>query len=470
MQDWISAELATVGEYRAFPGADGLEQGLADIGAAHPEAVTRRRVGTSRLGDAIHAVQIGSGPREALVFGLPHPNEPVGGLTALHLAERLAADQDLRHRLGMRFTIISCIDPDGLRRNEGWLAGPFTRTHYARHFYRPAGDEQIEWTFPVEYQSLYFDAVLPETAALVRLIDQLRPQLMVSLHNSELGGAYYYLSRPVPPLYPVLQEIPTSLSLPLDRGEPEGPEIVKFDDAIFEGLGIKPIYDHAVAAGRNPAEVSGGDGSGGYAERYGTLTLFSEVPYWSHPDSSDPTATDESYADLLREQGRQMDELTALLQRVLDRASASFAAAGSPYLTASRYFIPALARMGQSNRERADQPGNDRPATVAERFSLSDVVTSFQLRYGGMLLRALDGELAIGNAAKAIREGRGEIAEAFEKWCAAADVVEAQCTVHPIRSLVATQYGAILATAAHLAAERPEAERPGSEQLGAERR
>jgi len=454
MQDWIAAELATVGDHQVFLGPDGLERGLLEIAEAHPDAVIRRRVGTSRLGDPIHAVQVGTGARQALVFGLPHPNEPVGGLTALHLATRLAADAALRERLETTFTIVSCIDPDGLRLNEGWLAGPFTRTHYARHFFRPAGDEQVEWTFPVDYRSLYFDRTLPETAALVRLIDQLRPELMVSLHNSELGGAYYYLSRPMPALYPVLQEIPGTVGVPLDRGEPESPEIVAYADAIFEGLGIKPIYDHAVAAGRDPAELRGGDGSGGYAERYGTLTLFSEVPYWSHPDSSDATVTDGSYADLLREQGARMDEMTGLLQRVLDATGPSLRATGSPYLSASRYFVPSLSRIGDANRARAEEPECQRAATVAERFSLSDVVTSFQLRYGGMLLHALDGELAIGNATRAIREGRAELAEAFEGWCAAADVVEQSCTVHPIRSLVATQYGAILATAAQLGAEQ----------------
>ncbi len=454
MQDWITSEMATVPEHRRFLGADGLERALAEIAERHPETVTRRRVGTSRLGDPIHAVQIGAGERHALVFGLPHPNEPVGGLTALHLAGRLAADAALRERLGLTFTIISCIDPDGLRLNEGWLAGPFTRTHYARHFFRPAGDEQIEWTFPVDYRSLYFDATLPETAALVRLIDQLRPELMVSLHNSELGGAYYYLSRPLPALYPVLQEIPGSVGVPLDRGEPESPEIVAFADAIFQGLGVKPIYDHAVATGRDPAELRGGDGSGGYAERYGTLTLFSEVPYWSHPDSSDATVTDESYADLLREQGARMDETIGLLQRVLDGVMPSLRAVGSPYLSASRYFIPALSRIGQANRDRAEQPDCQRPATVAERFSLADLVTSFRLRYGGMLLRALDGELAIGNATRGIRERRAELADVFEGWCAAADLVEQQCAAHPIRSLVATQYGAIVATAAQLRSEK----------------
>ena len=450
MQDWINAELSTVADHRFFPTADGMEQGLGQLAAAYPDQVTLLRVGTSRLGDPIHAVQIGPGPREALVFGLPHPNEPVGGLTALHLAERLATNPELRTRLDMRFTIISCIDPDGLRLNEGWLAGPFTRTHYARNFFRPAGDEQVEWTFPVDYHQLYFDATLPETAALVRLIDQFRPELMVSLHNSELGGAYYYLSRPMPALYPLLQEIPGTVGLPLDRGEPEGPEIEKFDDAIFAGLGIKPMYDHAVAAGRDPAGIGGGDGSGGYAERYGTLTLFSEVPYWSHPDSSDPTPTGDSYAELLRKQGDRMDEAFGRLARILTETAPACRAASSPYLSASRYFIPALSGTGETNRTRAAEAGSDRPATVAQRFSLDDLVTSFQLRYGGMLLRALDGELAIGNAALPIRRGRAELADLFDSWCTAADMVEARCTTHPIRALVATQYGAILATAAEL--------------------
>jgi hypothetical protein len=83
--------------------------------------------------------------------------------------------------------------------NEGWLKGPFTREHYARNFYRSAGDEQVEWSFPLDYKTAYFDAVLPETAALMRLIDHVRPALMCSLHNTEQGGVYYYLSRPEPP-------------------------------------------------------------------------------------------------------------------------------------------------------------------------------------------------------------------------------------------------------------------------------
>ena len=80
-----------------------------------------------------------------------------------------------------------------MRLNEGWLKGPFVRSHYGRHFYRPAGEEQVEWTFPFEYKKAYFDAVLPETLALMRQIDKRKPTLMCSLHNGELGGVLLLL-------------------------------------------------------------------------------------------------------------------------------------------------------------------------------------------------------------------------------------------------------------------------------------
>ena len=132
--------------------------------------------------------------------------------------------------------------------------------------------------------------MLPETAGLVRLIDQLRPEFMVSLHNSELGGAYYYLSRPETELYPVLQEIPPSVGLQLDRGEPESPEIVEVRRGdLTPAAGSRPSTTRWSSRAGTYPDFAGGDGSGGYAERYGTLTMLSEVPYWHHPDSSDPT-------------------------------------------------------------------------------------------------------------------------------------------------------------------------------------
>ena len=154
MQQWIADALATVPDIARFAGVDALESELVAIGPSFRTVTTRLRVGTSRLGDAIHALRVGrrSTRTHALVFALPHPNEPVGGLTAVHLARRLCAEPDLLQRLGLTFTIVAASIRTACGSTRTGSRGPFTRTHYARNFYRPAGDQQIEWTFPIDYR------------------------------------------------------------------------------------------------------------------------------------------------------------------------------------------------------------------------------------------------------------------------------------------------------------------------------
>lgn len=458
LESWLEDEIASVPEIEVFETVDEMTSGLEGLARAHGDISRLRRVGTSRLGDPILGLTIDgplaaeSAPDDAIVIGLPHPNEPIGGLTSLHLARRLCEDADLRDRLGHRWHIVACIDPDGLRLNEGWLKGPLTREHYARHFYRPAGDEQVEWTFPLSYKDAYFDAVLPETLAVMRLVDEHRPALLCSLHNSELGGAYYYLSRPEPALHPVLQEIPERLGLSLDRGEPEAPWLSRFADGIFEMLDIKRMYDYQEARGELRADAIGGNSSAPYAKRHGTLTLLSEVPYWTDDRAGDDARSGLSYADALRAQALELAEMGGLMVGVLD-AVRNDVKSDSPYLRASRYFAPGLVESGETIQRRADEAESERPATVAEVASLNDLVHSFRLRFPGMLLRALDGELAIGNVTPTIRRERARLAERFEVYLAEA-VADSSAEALPIRSLVATQYGALTATANHLHRQR----------------
>jgi hypothetical protein len=449
---WLEAELQSVPEFEVFSTADELVEALTELHHSHPDITSLRRVGTSRLGDPLICLTVGSADADALVFGLPHPNEPIGGLSALQLARRLCEDGSLRQRLGHRWHIIACIDPDGLRLNEGWLKGPFTREHYARNFYRPAGDEQIEWTFPLDYKTAYFDAVLPETAALMRLIDQVRPALMCSLHNTEVGGVYYYLSRPEPALHGVLQEIPARLGLGLDRGEPESPSIEQFADGIFKMPDIETLYDYSVAHGDPLPENFGGNSSHSYARPYGTLTLLSELPYWDDARVGDASPSDTSYADALREQAVGFRELVGWLEEIL-LATGDDLTSTSAFVRASRYFTRAMALSPDSMEKRAAEPSAQRPATVAELASLRDSVHMFRLRYAGMLLRALDAELGIGNATPPIRAARARLATQYDEWVAE-DAAAGSAEPIPIRSLVATQYAALAASAEFLARQR----------------
>lgn len=448
----LQQELGTVPEYPAFATVDELAAEITRLADAYPAVAELRQIGTSRLGEPLHCLTVGSGDRHAIVFGMPHPHELVGGLTAVHLAHRLCADSELRERLGLTWHIVACADPDGTRLNEEWLRGPFTRTRYARHFYRPAPNEQVDWTFPFAYKQAYFDDVMPETAALMRLIDATRPAFLSALHNAEAGGVYYYLSEEAPELYPVLHGIPRRFGLPLDAGEPEQPHIELLSPAVFRTSSPRAAYDAAEQYGLAPSHGGSGDSSAGYAHRYGTVSLISEVPYWTHPGFNDASPTDTRYSDALHDQGKALgdfaDHLTGILKRV-----GPDVVHDSPFFRATRAFTAHSASRRYDIEHRADLPESTRPATTAELFTLRDTVHTFRLRYSGMLLRALDGELAIGNGTPAIRAQRELLAQLHAEWC---DIAEAEnvLTTVPISDLVATQYGAVLATAEHASGRR----------------
>lgn len=453
----ILRRAAEVPSATAFWSVDELLSRFDALLEEHPDRIGRRRIGTSRLGEPIHVYTIdgvegaaGTPVHDHLIVAGVHPNEPIGFLTAYRLAEALLTDPTLRAALPARWHLVACIDPDGARMNERWYADPADRNFYARWFYRPAPDEQVEWSFPTDYKRAYFDRVLPETLGLMRLIDEVRPELYVSLHNGEFGGVYYYLTRPVPELTDLLHAVPESLGLPLDVGEPESPFLESYAPAIFGTGTIAEAYDYVEGLGLDATEQIGGSSSSEYAStRYGTLGLVAELPLWSDPAADDLGPAGESYADLVRRTAEHLARIGTRLQSILDGAAPQLSIE-SPFLRASRVFVPMLGEIAELDLARAALAESDRPATVAERFGREDLVRCFTLRYAGMLLRALDVECEAGIAPVEVRRFRAELAEAYQAWQqqAAADVPNAWLV--PIERLVGVQLGAILGAASCL--------------------
>ncbi|GAA4623777.1 M14 family zinc carboxypeptidase [Cellulomonas oligotrophica] len=439
-----------VGPLHDFPTVDQLVASFDALADRHPDLVRRTRIGTSRLDEPIWMYSIGDGPRRHLMFAGVHPNEPIGFRTLQHLAEQLCTDPDLRAAHDATWHLVPCIDPDGTRLNEGWYAEPADRVHYARGFYRPAPDEQVEWTFPFAWKDLWFDRVMPETLALMRVIDEVRPQLMVSLHNAEMGGVYYYVSSTVPGLVDALHAVPASFGLPLETGEPESPALTQVAPAVFLTGSVADEYAYLETLGVDPGPLMSGDSSSAYAARHGTFSLVAELPYWSHPAAGDDTPTTAVYADVLRTKADGLAATAAALGEILDDASAA-ATIRSPFLRASQAFVPFLGRNAEHERTRADLPGCDRPATVAEVFGNEDVVRCFRLRYGGMLLRALEAEVAAGVATARTCAAHGRMLRLWEEWTAEAAAVQG-LQVLPVEHLVGVQLGATFAASFALAA------------------
>jgi len=445
----IQGYMARVPEMQRFLTVDELARDLEGLAQAYPDLTRYRRVGTSRLDEPIHMLSIGDGRKDAFLFACPHPNEPIGAMMVNYFSRLLCEDDALRSALDFTWHLIPCIDPDGTRLNEAWFAGPFTPRNYARHYYRPAFHQQVEWTFPVSHKNLYFDATLPETEALMRVIDDIQPALLYSLHNAGFGGVYYYLSRPHDALYPTFHQLPEWESLTLDLGEPEVPWAVEFAPAIYKMPTVGESYDFMEQFGGDPTSSLAGASSDDYASRYGTTTLVVEMPYYDDPRSNDRSETSTLRRDAIlggiahrREQAEFLQQQYSAVVRDL-RANSPFRETTEAAVRNGMGSLEAHERWASESDETA------RPATVAECFSNDQMTQFYRLLSVGQFIRLLEGELGIGNGTPAIRAAMDTATETFDQWATRLEAATPANPI-PIRKLVAVQFGAALATAAHL--------------------
>lgn len=442
--------MSAVPEMDRFLTVDELNADFEAIANEHSDIATLERVGTSTLGEPIQMLTIGTGKKQALLFACPHPNEPIGAMLVHHFARMLVKDAYLRDELGFTWNLIACVDPDGTRLNENWFAGPFTVTNYARNFYRPAGHQQVEWTFPSFYKNNYFDSSISETQMLMRVIDRLEPTLMGSLHNAGFGGVYYYISRDEPELYDVLHEMPGWEELPLRLGEAEASYAEEFAPAIYKLLSSRDAYDHMEANGADMTEYSHGGSSFEYAEKYNSFTFVTEMAYFDDPRVNDTSVTETSRRQAILEGLDRSDEDYGLVNQVIDLVENDLKT-DSRFQDAVVSFSKMMRESQSAERNWAEtDPSTDRPATVAELFSSNEEGRFYRLLVLGMVVRMLEGEVAVGNGTPKIRKGLTLALEAFESKAAR---LEDDLTVRavPIRKLVAVQLGSVLASAKHLA-------------------
>ncbi|RMI43989.1 hypothetical protein EBO15_14875 [Actinomadura harenae] len=423
--------------HTVFPSVDVLDAELDALAAAHPDLARVRTVGTSRLGDPLRVLPVGDGPADAVVIGGPHPNEPVGFHTVTALATLLCQDDALRESLGFRWHILACADPDGARLNEGWYGSPGDRRAYAEHFYRPDLADQVEWTFPLSVGEYRFDRPLPETSALMRLMDEVKPSFVCSLHNGEYQGAFFYLNRDDTTLAHKLTELPGMEGLPLHHGEPELP-------------GSRPIAP-AVYLTPSGAQVGAAFGAGAssadYAARFGALHLVTEVPLWASKRVADQTETTTPYRQILAAATAARRDLIDTLETALN-AVADDLTVHSPFRRSTEATLQTFRTLTEEIEPAETPSGPERPATVAEEFDHRQAVHLFRLRLLGTFLRMLDAEISAGNPTPAIRAQRNLLTERFDRWLAEAETDPPGQPVE-IRKPVAVQLAAILLAATH---------------------
>jgi len=438
-------------EWTRFYTVDELDARTDELVAKYPDRVEVRVEGQSRAGHPIKVLRIGEGRKKALFYACPHPNEPIGSLVVDHLAELLCVDDELRKQLDTTFYLIKCVDPDGTKLNEGWFNGPFTVENYARNFFRPAAFEQVEWSFPVQYKTLNFDRPMPETRALMKVIEEICPDFIFSLHNAGFGGVYAYITHDLPAWYEKLYELTRRFELPLSLGEPEMPYAVKRAEAVYKFPSIQDSYDFlAENTDKDPAEIiRAGSSAYGYAQRFcDPLTLVCELPYFYDPRIDDLSETDTVRRDTVL---RRLDRTEALYTRVkaVYDGVADQITHPSTIRTAVENFLETLPGGLQAERSFASgNPEMEKPATQAELLDNEAVNPFYHLLLLGMVIRMLEEARDLKPSAE-LDQAYEEAERIFQDHH---DSVVAQLdySVIPIRKLVGMQLGAGLEALAML--------------------
>jgi len=433
-----------VPDYQVFLTVDELNASMHRLAEQHPDAASLQLIGESREGTPIHAMKIGDGRRVGLLYANPHPNEPIGSMMLEFLSERLAKDAALRRELDYTWYIIKCIDVDGTRLNEGWFKGPFSVTHYARNFFRPPGRLQVEWTFPIDYKNLHFHSPLPETQALMKIIEQTKPDFIYALHNSGFGGVYAYVSHDIPAFYPDFYKLVEDSQLPLHAGEAEVPYVKTFSRAIFGEISISEAYDFLEANGaEDPAAVlNSGESSVYYASQFKPpMSIVCEMPYFHNPAINDDSPSDMLRRDAIlaglaqsRAQSDFFREHYAAIRDLLTVRSPFLENIEDSLENQEEYFA------AQENWAKTD-PSLEGVASVAEKFDSLQIRRFYQLLSTGMFVRLIKTEIQVSGEKPALLKALRALESFFDKEAA---VLEQELSYEavPIQKLVRVQMGA----------------------------
>jgi hypothetical protein len=445
--------LDDVPNYKDFLYVDELKASTRQLAKNYPAIVEILTIGASRSGESIEAIKIGHGPKKALLFAMPHPNEPIGSMMLEFLSLRLTEDEALREALGYTWYLVKCIDPDGTRLNEGWFKSPFSLEKYARNYYRSPAYQQVAWTFPIDYKTLHFNDPIPETQALMSLIEQVRPDFMYSLHNSDFGGVYYFLWEAAPPLYDQFQKLVESQGLPLHMGESERPYEEEFAKAIYRDSSITEEYDYLEEhTDTDPAEIiSGGTLSFEYAKRFcDPFTLICEMPYFFNSAINDTSPSDilrrDARLQAIDESRRSVQFLTELYDSVKGELTVStlFRDAIEENLRTSAEELAVEEEWVRAHLKTSEE------ATVAEKFDNLVVQKYYRLTMLGMFIRMLQAQISETGERHALISAKETAQNDFDKHAALLEA-EIEYTVIPIQKLVRVQLGSGL-LAAHYAA------------------
>jgi hypothetical protein len=395
MKKLIDEVIKNIPDYKEFLTVEEMDESSKRLAEEYPDVVELFEMGRTRDNHPLYCLKIGNGTNNGLMFGCPHPNEPIGAMMLEYFTRELAENEELREKLDYTWYIVKSWDADGTRLNEKWFKGPYTLYNYARNFFRPAGHQQVDWTFPIDYKDLHFHDTIPETKAMMNLIDEIKPKFIYSLHNAGFGGVYWYISKETPEIYDDMREAAKKQDIPLNLGEPEAPYCEAYSPAIYKDLGIQQNYDYLEKYGvENPGEViKVGTCSSDYGKEVcGAFTLLTELPYFYDKRINDLSPSDITRKEAALKSLEFSQEADNFIRTTLNKTK-KYMGEKNPFKLA----LEAFTDNDESNEATKEMintnPDFAKMATVAEKFDNLLVSKFYKMLSYGLLVRANESEL-----------------------------------------------------------------------------
>lgn len=147
-------------------------------------------VAYSENNNPIYLYKIYNMPNQCLFLGFPHPNEPFSQIFIEMLFKNIN-----KYQGNKEWYVVPVWDIDGALINEKWWKNKtITINNMIDNWYRPATNMQVEWTFPIVYKGYFYNNPMPETLAVKKILDDVKFDFLISLHNSMFADSYFYIS------------------------------------------------------------------------------------------------------------------------------------------------------------------------------------------------------------------------------------------------------------------------------------
>ena len=439
----ISNVLENIPDFKRYMTVDELHQRNADMVNEYPSKVELIDLGNSKNGEVIDCLKIGDGKYNAFIHGFPNCEEPYGGNLIDYLAEALIQDDQLREELDYTWYLVKCSDPDGARLNEGFQKGPHTPINFSLNYYRTPNFLTPESCFPYRFGPLNLNDPVPETKALMKVLDQIPMTFVSSLHMMKWGGITYEVPEPCELIYSGLWKLAKQFE-------------------VFPRKRLGTIYAPGIqyAAYLSPArgwlsQWSKGNKniepiSGCYIYEYGQQlnpNMFMMIPeccIWFDPRMWDDTPTDSTLGESLLYAKDVSDDVNNFMLRIWNDAL-PYLEIESPFkIMMEEWMEPIIKRYTNVTNPplRFDERIQNKRATRAEKVGVEGREDLYRMFYLGGLIRTFETELKNSGSEKLdnlSQEVMGKLQD-YDNFLHDNYKVVA----HPIRNLVGMGIGSLL--------------------------